>query len=309
MQRRLSSHVGFRAARAVAAITGLAVGLVLVFGASPAMGVGPGAGPGAGPAAGLGFRADTGFRQPYAGTSRYVKWAPTQAESPAQVNSPLGQERADEIASALGLDKSRVFTETQYVQFITGGGIGGDPQWAELVDESVRIFTNTTGRPLFDDSVLASYGLFVDDDGMLMSLANDAAPTKQVNPVLVPVRGYLATWCRANGCQDTLRMLYGKSAYPGELFFGLLSQQTSAPLQLVPNHKRGQHTTVGMSMAPSIWIVNFMLLYCLNPAVAAQMPGWWTPIPDEVVRALKKTRSSATPGQVPYSDYAHLFSG
>ena len=301
MQRRMSSHRGLRATRAVAAITGIAVGLVLAFGSAPAMGVGP--------VTGRSHVSDTGFRQPYAGTPKYQKWAPKQAENDAQINSPLGQERADEIASALGLDKSRVFTETQYLQFITGGGVGGDPHWAGLVDESVRIFTNTTGRPLFDDSVLASYGLFVDEYGMLMSLANDAAPTKQVNPVLVPVRGYLATWCRANGCVDALRMLYGESAYPGELFFGLLSQQTSAPLQLVPNNKRGQRTTVGMSMAPSIWIVNFMLLYVLNPTVAAQMPGWWTPIPDEVVRALKKTQNDPKPGQVPYRRYADLFSG
>jgi hypothetical protein len=289
-----------RAHRAVAAVTGVAVGLVLVFGATPAMGVGP----------------DSGFDYPYSGTPKYEKWAPTQAPSARQINRPLGQAQADQIAGKLGIDKKRVFTEKQYLEFITGKGIGGDPHWAKLVDESVRIFTNTTGNPLLSKvdgtwtpTVLGSYGLFVNENGILMSLANDDAPTQQVNPVLTPVTGYLATWCRDNGCVDSLKMLYGESAYPGELLAGLLAQQTSAPVQLVPNDKRGAQTTVGMSMAPSIWIVNFILVYVLNPKVAAKMPAWWTPIPEDVVQALQATANDpVNPGQVPYSEYASYFS-
>ncbi|HET8928230.1 MAG TPA: hypothetical protein VFN24_10455 [Microbacterium sp.] len=295
------AYRGLRANRVVAAVTGMAVGLVLVFGATPAMAVGP----------------DTGFDYPYSGTPRYAKLAPTQAPSARQINRPLGQAQADQIARKLGIDKKRVFTPKQYLQFITGKGIGGDPHWAKLVDESVRIFTNTTGNPLLSKvdgrwtrTVLGSYGLFVNTDGMLMSLANDAAPTKQVNPVLTPVTGYLATWCRDNGCADSLKMLYGESAYPGELLAGLLAQQKSAPVQLVPNEsRRGHQTTVGMSMVPSIWIVNFILVYVLNPKVAAKMPGWWTPIPEDVVQALQSTANDpVNPGQVRYSDYASYFS-
>jgi hypothetical protein len=275
----------------VAAVT---VALVLVVGATPAMGTGP----------------DNGFTEPYSGTPSYTKWAPTQAPAAPLINRPLGQAQADQIARKLGLDKKRVFTEAQYEAFVSGRGVGGDPHWAALVDESVRIFTNTNGRPLISNvngtptaSVLASYGLFVNRDGMLMSLANDAAPTKQVNPVLEPVVGYLATWCRANGCEDTLKMLYEDSAYPAELVFGIAAQNLGAPVQLVPNDLRGQKTTVGMSMAPSIWIVNFLLLYILKPEVAAQMPAWWTPIPEDVVAALEATED----GQVPYGEYASSF--
>ncbi|WP_173923032.1 hypothetical protein [Agromyces sp. Marseille-P2726] len=288
-------HEGLRATRGVATVTGIAaaIALVLGLGAAPAMGAGP----------------DTGFVQPYAGTPEYEKWAPKQAPSTPLINRPLGQAQADQIARKLGLDKSRVFTEEQYLLFISGGGIGGEPEWAKLVDESVRIFTNTNGRPLISNvdgtptpTVLASYGLFVNPDGILMSLANDAAPTKQVNPVLVPVVGYLARWCRHNGCEDSLKMLYEDSAYPSELVFGNEAQQLGAPVQLVPNDKRGRQTTVGMSMAPSIWIVNFVLLYVLRPEVAARMPAWWTPIPDDVVQALE-----ASGGQVPYGDFASSF--
>ena len=61
-----------------------------------------------------------------------------------------------------------MFTKKQYGLFIAGKGVGGDPASAKLVDQSVRILTNTFGRPLYSKihgkvvrSVLASYGLMV----------------------------------------------------------------------------------------------------------------------------------------------------
>ena len=62
---------------------------------------------------------------------------------------------------------------------MTGRGVGGDKSNAKLVDQSVRILTNTAGRPLYSKihgklvpSVLASYGLMVNKSGMLESPAN-----------------------------------------------------------------------------------------------------------------------------------------
>ena len=37
-------------------------------------------------------------------------------------------------------------------------------------------------------------------------------------------------------------------------------------------------------MAPSIWIINFALIYTLNPSLAAKMPVRWTPIPSNSPR-------------------------
>ena len=76
----------------------------------------------------------------------------------------------------MGLSRRDAFTEAQYEAFISGGGVpgSGHPDEAKIVDESVRIFTNTAGRPLvynvdgqLTSTVLASYGLFVNADGML----------------------------------------------------------------------------------------------------------------------------------------------
>jgi hypothetical protein len=107
---------------------------------------------------------------------------------------------------------------------VSGRGVDGDPAAAKLVDESVRIFLNTTGNPLYatvngrlTPIVLGSYGLMVNTHGLVA--------------------------------------------------------------QLVPNHKGATRAIVGMSTAPSIWIVNFVLIYMLNPSLAAKMAARWTPIP------------------------------
>ncbi len=252
----------------------------------------------------------TGFAQPYAGPPKYQQYAPTEATTARQINRPIGAKVADRIARKLGLNKAHAFTPKQYALFISGKGVGGNRADAALVDASVRIFTNTTGRPLYSTvdgkltpTVLSSYGLFVNSAGMLMSLANTGAPTRKVNVVLAP-GGYLGKWCRANGVEDSLRMLY-KSAYTSEVVYGNKSQQQSGVDQLVANSKGGRSSIVGMSMTPSIWIVNFVAVYTLNPKLAAFMPARWAPIPADVVQAIKASPT----GQVPYSEYESSFPG
>lgn len=251
--------------------------------------------------------AGTGFTQPFAGPPEYLPWADTEVTDPAQLHAPIGQARADEIAAQLGLNKADAFTPQQYLDFTSGGGVGGNAASAALVNESAAILTNTVGRPLSSTidgqtttSVLASYGIYVNPSGVLMSPANSDAPTRQVNSVIAP-GGYLGTWCRANGCEATVDALYA-SAYRDEVVYGLFSQQISGVAQLVPNTRGGVSAQVGMSMAPSIWFTNFALLYMLNPEVGAAMPAYWAPIPPTVAEAILASPN----GQVPYCEYASL---
>jgi hypothetical protein len=251
---------------------------------------------------------ETGFSKPFSGASRYEYLAPTEATDASQLNIPIGQRRADEIALGLGLVKADTLTEQQFLEFISGGGVGGDPAAAKLVDESVRILTNTTGRPLYSKvkgvltpSVLASYGLFVDERGWLMSLANEEAPTRQVNAVIAP-GGYMGEWMRANGATSSLVQLY-RSGYTVEAFYGFVAQQVSGAAQLVTNTKGGVSTEVGMSMAPAIWLVNFALIYTLNPELAAFMPAHWAPIPATVADAILRSPK----GKVRYSRFESAF--
>ncbi len=248
---------------------------------------------------------DTGFTKPFSGKRQYERFAPAEITRRGQLNRPIGQKAADKIARKVGLRKADTFTKRQYREFVTGKGVGGNVADAKLVDASVRILTNTIGRPLYSNingrvtrSVLASYGLFVNTSGLLESPANTDAPTRKINKVIAP-GGYLGTWCKANGAKASLVALY-KSAYTVEAVYGNKSQKISGVAQLVTNKKGGVTSEVGMSMVPSIWLVNFALLYMLNPALAAKMPAKWAPIPATVANAILASPT----GQVPYSQYA-----
>jgi hypothetical protein len=259
--------------------------------------------------------ATSGFDQPFAGAPEYEALGPPQLSKRGQLNKPIGRKRADEIAAAIGLSRDDAFTKQQYRAFISGQGNGctnvaPNPCLADakLVDESVRIFTNTRGRPLISNdgehryrTVLGSYGLFVDKGGYLESLANRNAPTRKANAIIEP-GGYLDTWCENNGCTASVDALHA-SAYSVELPYGVAAQQISDPAQLVENRQGGVTTEVGMSMVPPIWIVNFALLYILRPSVAAEMPAYWTPIPEEVADAI----SADAEGRVLYSDVESYF--
>ncbi|MGW0042333.1 hypothetical protein [Rhodococcus sp. NPDC003348] len=251
---------------------------------------------------------DTGFAIPFSGAPGYELLAPTQTTGPAQLNQPLGQQAADEIAGRIGLNPSDALSEQQYRDLVTGGGVGGSREAAEVIDACARILTNTNGRPLYSDvdghaipSVLASYGLYVNTSGLLESPANADAPTRQVNSLIAP-GGFVGTWLRNNGATRSLVALY-RSAYTVQAVYGFAAQQISGTAQLVTNTKAGVSSQVGMSMAPPLWMVNFALLYILKPSLAAAMPAHWAPIPSAVADAV---RSSPT-GQVPFSEYASHF--
>ncbi len=253
---------------------------------------------------------ESGFFGGAAGVQSLEKYAPTQFASNTQLNRPLGQAKADIIAKRLGLDKKLCFTEEQYAAFITGQGANGsgDLKSAKLVDESVKLLTNTCGNPLIriidgkiTPIVLGSYGLIVNKEGLLESPANKDAPTRKVNNVIKP-GGYLSTWCRANGAEKSLVMLY-QSAYTKQLPFATAAQHEGTQAELVLYRDCPNSSVIGISMAPSIWEVNFCLIYVLNPKLAAKMPAYWAPIPKKVVKALLNSPN----GQIPFHKYSSYF--
>lgn len=243
----------------------------------------------------------TGFAQPFAGAPAFEAVAPPEMTSPAQLNQPLGQAATERIAAAIGLSPRDALSEQQYRALLSGGGVGGDRDAAKTIDACLVILTNTIGRPMYGGSVLGSYGLYVNSHGMLQSPANASAPTRQVNTLLAP-GAYIGTWMRNNGARHSLLALY-RSAYSVQVPFGFASQQISGAAQLVTNTRGGITTTVGMSMAPPLWVVNFALIYIVKPSLAATMPAYWAPIPQTVANAIK---ASAT-GQVPYPQFASYF--
>ena len=55
----------------------------------------------------------------------------------------------------------------------------------------------------------------------------------------------------------------------------------------------------GVPLTPGIYLTNFELLYTLNPSVAANLPAYMAPIPDELVACLKNNNLTGCP----YNDY------
>jgi len=248
-----------------------------------------------------------GFIGGAAGVKRLQRYAPDRVTSGSQLNQPLGQASADSIAKALGLVKSLCFTEAQYLTFISGQGANGSGnlQSAQLVDESVAILTNTNANPSIRNIndqptqiVLGSYGLTVNTAGLLESPANAQAPTRQVNAVIAP-GGYLSTWAAANGAEASLQML-NRSAYTLQLPHGSAAQHEGGDAELALYLDGRKSAVTGLSVVPSIWEINFALIYVLNPGLAAEMPAHWAPIPRQVVEALKQSDT----GQIPFSEYS-----
>lgn len=58
----------------------------------------------------------------------------------------------------------------------------------------------------------------------------------------------------------------------------------------------------GPPISPAIYLVNFLLLYMVNPRVAANMPAYKAPIPKAVVACLEQN-----PSGCPYVAFEHLF--
>jgi hypothetical protein len=113
----------------------------------------------------------------------------------------------------------------------------------------------------------------------------------------------METWCKANGATKSLENLYSL-AYTTEAVYSILSQNNSGEAQLVSyNLTNSSSVKVGMSMIPPLWIVNFCLIYTLNPELAALMPAYWTDIPQQVATDI----SNSSEGQVNYSYYQQYF--
>ncbi|MDA9802902.1 hypothetical protein N9C30_00880 [bacterium] len=272
----------------------------------------------------------TGFEQPFLGPERYVPLAPTKARVDAQINAPYGQRRADRLARKLGLPKRFTLSGRQYRLLLSGRGVGGGTPKARasgaVIASAFRYLTNSTATPITrvidgkpERFVLGSYGLIVNEAGMLESMANDTSPARLANWLLLPEAtcriprikrqvpralecGYVSKFLRLNNGRDSLSALY-RSAYPEILPYGKQAQDSSEPDELIPNDRDETITYVGMSMGPPLWLVNFLLIYLANPRVAANMPAYWTPIPEPVAVAIAASRN----GQVPYRDFEQYF--
>jgi hypothetical protein len=248
-----------------------------------------------------------GFSEPYCGEKEWEKYSPTPIESSSpKLHEGIGKERADELAKIFGIEKNKCLTSTKFLNLTSGSGVGGNMTDTLILNEAINWFINSKDNPIICNIngvptpiVLGSYGLMVNQDGMLQSLAQDSSPCRKANELLAP-GGYLSTWFKANGAQASLIMFWASKALRDGVIFGGISQVIAEKNAELVEYKSGASSAyVGISMIPPIWVVNFIAVYVLDPDLAALMPAYWTPIPAPVKEALMASPT----GQVNYNDF------
>lgn len=248
-----------------------------------------------------------GFSEPYCGEKMWEKYAPTPiAASSPMLHQGIGKARADELAKVFGIDKRKCLSSTKFLNLISGSGVGANMTDTLILNEAIDWFINTKDHPIICNIngvptpiVLGSYGLMVNPDGKLQSLAQNSSPCRIANQLLAP-GGYLPTWFKANGAEESLTMYWASKTLRDGVMFGGISQVIAEKnAELVEYKSSGATTFAGMSMIPPIWVVNFISVYVLDPDLAALMPAYWTPIPTPVQQAL----IASPTGQVNYNDY------
>jgi len=248
-----------------------------------------------------------GFLEPYCGEKEWEKYTPTPIDSSnPKLHEGIGRARADELAKIFGIEKRKCLNSIKFLKLISGSGVGGNMTETLILNDAINWFINSKDNPIVCNIdgvptpiVLGSYGLMVNQDGKLQSLAQDSSPCREANELLAP-GGYLPTWFKANGAEDSIIMFWASKALRDGVIFGGISQIIAEKnAELVEYNSGPSSAYVGMSMIPPIWVVNFIAVYVLNPDLAALMPAYWTPIPTPVKEALMASPT----GQVNYNDF------
>ena len=248
-----------------------------------------------------------GFSEPYCGEKEWEKYTPTPIDpSSTKLHQGIGKERADELAKIFGIEKRKCLSSMNFLKLISGSGVSGNMTETLILNVATNWFINSKDNPIICNIdgvptpiVLGSYGLMVNENGKLQSLAQDTSPCREANALLAP-GGYLPTWFKANGAEDSMIMFWASKALRDGVIYGSISQTIAEKNAELVEYKSGVSSAyVGMSMIPPIWIVNFIAVYVLDPDLAALMPAYWTPIPKEVKEAL----IASPTGQVDYKDF------
>lgn len=96
----------------------------------------------------------------------------------------------------------------------------------------------------------------------------------------------------------------GSTTFPVILAIALYLLAVPLPAQgpKLPENQANTTEFYGPPISPAIYLVNFLLLYIVNPRQAANMPAYKAPIPKAVADCLEQN-----PNGCPYAAFAHLF--
>jgi hypothetical protein len=126
---------------------------------------------------------DTVWPQSCQTTAQWQALAPPAYQHPEQINEPLGDKRADQLAQALGIEQDMILTDSEY-QCVMGVP-PRDPAREDLYVCFID-FTASKGNGVVVP--FSSYGLNLNERGNVLSLCAPHAPCLEANKVFLRLR-------------------------------------------------------------------------------------------------------------------------
>jgi hypothetical protein len=116
-------------------------------------------------------------------TPQWQPLAPPVYQHPDQINEPLGNEKADQLAQALGIEQDMNLTDTEY-QCVMGVPPRDPAQ--EILYACFIDFTASKGNGIVVP--FSSYGLNLNEQGNVLSLCAPHAPCLDANKVFLTLK-------------------------------------------------------------------------------------------------------------------------
>jgi hypothetical protein len=116
-------------------------------------------------------------------TEQWQPLAPPEYQHPDQINEPLGNEKADQLAQALGIEQDMILTDTEY-QCVMGVPPRDPAQ--EILYACFIDFTASKGNGIVVP--FSSYGLNLNEQGNVLSLCAPHAPCLEANKVFLQLK-------------------------------------------------------------------------------------------------------------------------
>ena len=136
---------------------------------------------------------------------RWQALAPPLYRRTDQINEPLGSEQADQVARLAGIDEDMILTESEYDCLIGNPPPQDDVQKA--IYACVSDLSNSKGNAAIP---LSSYGLHVDEQGLVRSNCATPAPCLFFNKLFLGPLEELAKTC---GFENKLLRLFAETPF------------------------------------------------------------------------------------------------
>ena len=256
----------------------------------------------------------------------YSHLAPSFTLNPRKINQPLGRKKADAIAEELGITKDMLLTRSEYRKFLGTPETRAQNSDQATIYDCVQFLTNSKANPYKVDLngdgridervILGSYGMSVVDVNSELYIQTDCyeeggyqAQCLKFNKL---AKGYLQKWSLENGTYKQWREMLKLSSFKKLTAASLQCQNeyvdSNACIVDLKGTQDSEQRYAGVPLAPTLWLINFMFIYKMNPNMAAKMPGYAALIPEDIAKDMIQAQADEQPGLY-YEDYIDQFPG